>query len=208
MKALTVAGAGVRRLLRDRTALFFMFVLPVLIIVVIGTVANGNNRLRVGLVDEGSGPLSAQLATGLARSPALDVRRFHDETTVARAVRRGEIVTGIIIPAGLDSALQGGGTASVTLLAEPGNSDQQAARTAIQAAVADHAAVVQAAQFAAGQTGATFAHGLEVARASVGRTPAATVQVSTAGGSKILPKGFGYSAPTMLVLFVYMNPDW
>jgi len=205
MKALTVAGAGIRRLLRDRTALFFMIVLPILIIVVIGTVATGGDRVRVGLADQGSGPLGTRLAADIEHSPALDVRRFHDQTALARAVRRAEVVTGIVIPADLDASLQGGGSARVMLLAEPGNPDQQAARAAIQAVVGDHAALIQAGRFAAGQAGVAFEQGLEAAQASVGRAPVAAVRISTTGGSKVLPKGFGYSAPTMLVLFVFIN---
>ena len=51
-KALSIAGTDLRRLYRDRTALFFMLLLPVFIILLIGLAfGSQGSRLRVGVVD-------------------------------------------------------------------------------------------------------------------------------------------------------------
>jgi ABC-2 type transport system permease protein len=72
--------------------------------------------------------------------------------------------------------------------------------------VARHAERVQAAAFAARTTGSTVAEQLPRATALQQVTPRITVRTeNVASGSEYLPLGFGYSAPTMLVLFVFIN---
>ena len=59
MKALMMAGSALRRLARDRLALFFIVLLPVVIILIIGLTFGdaGSERLPVGVVDQGAGRL-------------------------------------------------------------------------------------------------------------------------------------------------------
>ena len=47
--AVALAGAELRRFARDRTFLFFMVLLPVLIILLIGITISGNDKIRVGV---------------------------------------------------------------------------------------------------------------------------------------------------------------
>jgi len=47
MRALAIARASGRRVLRDRVALFFLIILPIVVIVVVGAVAQGFNTFRV-----------------------------------------------------------------------------------------------------------------------------------------------------------------
>ncbi|HET6729297.1 MAG TPA: ABC transporter permease [Jiangellaceae bacterium] len=70
----------------------------------------------------------------------------------------------------------------------------------------DHAARIQAAVFATEHAGGTFDGNLElVAAVAVGSTPV-TVDLDVVDAeSDSLPEGFSYSAPTMLVLFVFIN---
>jgi len=71
MKALMMAGSALRRLARDRLALFFIVLLPVVIIAIIGiTFGNAaSERLPVGIADEGAGPLGNQLRGGGTPAP-------------------------------------------------------------------------------------------------------------------------------------------
>ena len=57
MNVLTIATVNVRRLLRDRTNLFFVFVLPIVLIVVLGTMYGGRVAPRMGIVAVDSGAL-------------------------------------------------------------------------------------------------------------------------------------------------------
>ena len=60
-------------------SLFFILVLPMILIVVLGMTYGGMSTARVGIADEDGGPLAADLATSMTRtSMRLDVRRFGD----------------------------------------------------------------------------------------------------------------------------------
>ena len=51
MRTLAIAQAAGRRLLRDKQALFFMIVLPIILILVVGAVAQGFDTFKIGIVD-------------------------------------------------------------------------------------------------------------------------------------------------------------
>ena len=87
MKALAIAGANVRRLLRDRTGLFFVFVFPIVIIITIGATFGGGFVARLGVVSPGEGPLEAELVE-LSRTRGLQrqqVRGLREVPTPERA---------------------------------------------------------------------------------------------------------------------------
>jgi len=100
VKALVMAGSALRRMARDRLALFFIVLLPVVIILIIGLTFGdaASNRLPVGVVDEGAGPLGGELRAQLAASEALDARDLEDEDALRKAVRRGSWPPGSSCP--------------------------------------------------------------------------------------------------------------
>ena len=77
MTALALTAAELRRVVRDRTFVFFIVLLPVLIILLIGVTISGNEAIRVGVLGERSTSLAGQLAQRLASrldaDPALTV---------------------------------------------------------------------------------------------------------------------------------------
>jgi ABC-2 type transport system permease protein len=206
MTALAVAGASLRRILRDRTALFFIVLLPVLVIAIIGTVVQNPGGFRIGVLTGPSAgqPLAAALVEDLATVGP--VQTLTDEETARTALRRGELDAVALIPVDLEPRLLRGNDVAVPVLAGGAESTQAAVRSAISAAVAQHAERVQAASFAARTTDSTVAEQLPRATALQQVTPRITVRTeNVASGSDYLPLGFGYSAPTMLVLFVFIN---
>jgi len=66
MRALAIARASGRRVLRDRVALFFLIILPIVVIVVVGAIAQGFNTFRVGVVDLDGTQASRQLVPSSA----------------------------------------------------------------------------------------------------------------------------------------------
>jgi ABC-2 type transport system permease protein len=68
VKALAIAGANLRRLLRDRTGLFFVFVFPIVIIITTGAVFGGGFVARLGLMSPGDGPSRRASSSGSAGS--------------------------------------------------------------------------------------------------------------------------------------------
>ena len=65
MRALAIARASGRRVLRDRVSVFFLIVLPIVVIVIVGAVAQGFNTFRVGVVNLDGAPASRQLVAEL-----------------------------------------------------------------------------------------------------------------------------------------------
>ncbi|MFI7063665.1 ABC transporter permease [Kribbella sp. NPDC050124] len=204
--ALAVAGASLRRMLRDRTALFFIVVLPVLIITVIGTVVQNPGGFRIGVL--GTSLSGAPLSTSLVAELKVvgPLHTMTDEASARTALRRAELDAVVLIPTDLDARLLSGDEVAIPVLAGGAESTQAAVRAAVAAAVARHAERIQAAAFAARETGTTTAQQLPRATAVQGVTPRiAITSENVATGSDYLPLGFSYSAPTMLVLFVFIN---
>ncbi|MGY6022684.1 ABC transporter permease [Streptomyces spinosirectus] len=207
MTALAVTRATLTRVLRDRTALFFMVLLPVAIIVVIGVTVRGFDQFRVGLVsDPRSGPVARELATDLTKAPGLRTRAYADAGAARTALRRAELDAVIVVPARLDEDVRAGRSATVRVLVEPSGSAGHAAVSSVSAVVADHAARLQAARFATDQAGGTFDGNLAAARRAERASSPIAVRAETVNGqSDYLPLGYSYSTPTMLVLFVFIN---
>jgi ABC-2 type transport system permease protein len=204
--ALAVAGASLRRILRDRTAVFFVVVLPVVIMVVIGAVVQNPGGFRIGVLDgSASGrPLATSLVDELKDAGPLHT--MTDESTARTALRRGELDAVVLVPPDLDTALLAGKQVRIPVLAGGAESTQAAVRSAVAAAVARHAERIQAAAFAARMTGSATVQQLPVATALQRATPRIGITTeNVATGSDFLPLGFSYSAPTMLVLFVFIN---
>lgn len=206
MTVLSLTGVSLRRLARDRMSLFFMVVLPVVIILVIGVTVRGFSTFRVGVVDLGSGPAGAQVVSALAHSSNLEVHRYPSETAAARAVARGALATAVVLPSRMDTTLRAGHPATIEVLAERTSTTQQAAAAAVDAVVTRIGAQVQAASFATTAAGGTFDANLGLARAAQqSATPVVVRDHLVDSKADTLPQGFAYSAPTMLVLFVFLN---
>jgi len=198
-----MAGSALRRLARDRLALFFLVLLPVVIIAIIGiTFRNAaSERLPVGVADEGAGPLGDDLRASLAASPALDARAYDDPDALRKAVRRGVVSAGVVLPAGYDQALRAGRAAEVTFVVDQTRPAPAPVRSAVAAVVARQAAELKAARFAAAQRGVAFDTALARARALATSQAPVRVAATTIGGSEdALPTGFNYTAPANLVL--------
>ena len=203
-----MAGSSLRRLARDRLAMFFIVLLPVVIIAIIGITFGdaASERLPVGIAGEGAGPLGDELRAELAASPALDARVYDDADALRKAVRRGVVSAGVVLPAGYDQALRAGQAAEVTFVTDQTRPAPAPVRSAVAAVVARQAAEVGAAGFAAENAGVPFDTALTRARALADDQQQVRVEATTIGGREdALPTGFNYTAPANLVLFVFIT---
>jgi ABC-2 type transport system permease protein len=208
VKALVIAASDLRRLARDRLALFFLILLPVVIILIVGLAFGdaGSQRVPVGVADPGSGRLGSELRAALEASPALDARGYDDLEAVRKAVRRGVVAAGVVVPAGYDEALRAGRPADVTFVVDQTRPAPAPVRTAVAATLARQAAEVRAARFAAETAGVPFDTALARARALADGQEQLRVEATTIGGREdALPTGFNYTAPANLVLFVFIT---
>jgi ABC-2 type transport system permease protein len=208
VKALAIVGTAMRGLSRDRLALFFIVLLPVVIILIIGITFGdaGSTRLPVGIVDQGAGQLGRELVAELEASPALDARAYEDPEALRKAVRRGVVAAGVVVPAGYDQALAAGRDAQVTFVVDQTRPAPAPVRSAVTVAVARQAATLKAARFAAQAAGVPFADALATSREAAAAQPPVRVAATTLGGREdALPSGFNYTAPANLVLFVFIT---
>ena len=180
---LTIARLGLLRLSQDRVALFFTFALPLMIITLLAAAVPGG-EVAVGVVTEDDGPLARELVADLEGAHSVELRSFGTVAGLERAVRLEAVQGGVVVPAGYDAGLREGRPMAVTLIVDPTTQDAAAIRSTVAAAVANQAAVVQAARFAAG--------GLEV-------------RTTTAGKPGIAGMGAAdYATVGELVLFIFL----
>jgi ABC-2 type transport system permease protein len=204
--ALALASAELKRVTRDRTFLFFLVVLPILVILLVGVTTAGITTIRVAIVHDASTPLASQLVSDLEADPALESHSYRTRTQGVDALRRGEVDAVVLVPATLDADLESAGSTPIPVLVTGDLQSGQAAVTAVSSVVARHAATVQAARFATAHSDKTFEQNLATTRALQRETPVTPVRTDIVNStSSYLPLGYSYSAPTMLVLFVFVN---
>ncbi len=207
MNALTIAVVNVRRLLRDRTGLFFIFVLPVILIVVLGTMYGGRVAPRMGIVAIDAGALGTELVDAIRNgSVKLELKEPATVDELRARVEDGSLEIGVIVPPGYDATLRGGGVAEVVILGQP-ESAVSALREAVDAAIAEQAAAIRAARLAASRAGIPFDEALATARSVQDGMAGVTVVVERIGEG-IFPASTGAFAPgaqSQLVLFMFLT---
>src|SRR5579871_6511246 len=104
-KALAIALNNLRRLFRVRTNLFFTFVFPMLLILVLGATFGGSANPRLGVVSSGSGPLETELIQQLGHTPHLRVVRVGSRSRLVTQVARGQLAAGLVIPPNYDALI-------------------------------------------------------------------------------------------------------
>jgi ABC-2 type transport system permease protein len=206
---LTIAGTSVRRLLRDRSNLFFVFVFPLLLVLLIGATFAGQQNLRLAVYANDVGPLGDQLVSALDARDGLRVDRYDTAAAAADAASRDQADGALLLPAGYDDALRQGRQVEVRYVATPGTTGP-ALQSLVQAEVADQAMVLAAADVVAATSNLAFPDALDVAEATVGLSSGVTVSVQQVGTSELAQafQGLGQfdlSASQELLLFVFLT---
>ncbi len=205
MKALTIAKVAIIRLIRDRSNIFFVFILPIGIIVILGAQFGGSFTPSLGVVVErGAGELGESLATSFEDRDDIDVVRYGSSDDAVAAVERGSVQAAVVIPVGYDEALRGGGTTEVGFLARP---DAAVFQTIVASEVTDQATVIRAARFASSEADAPFDDALALADALEATVTGVVVSVETVGEA-IFPSSLGQfdlGASSQLVLFMFLT---
>jgi len=207
VNALTIAVVNVRRLLRDRTGLFFIFVLPVILIVVLGTMYGGRVAPRMGVVASDAGALGTELVDAIRNGGVkLELKEPATVDELRARVEDGRLEIGVIVPPGYDATLRGGGVAEVVILGQQ-QSAVSALREAVDATIAEQAAAIRAARLAASREGIPFDEALATARSVQDKMAGVTVAVERIGEG-IFPAATGAFAPgaqNQLVLFMFLT---
>ncbi len=205
MKALAIARVSMVRTIRNRVALFFVVIFPMILIVVLGMTYGGMGVGRVGVADADGGPLAQDLVTRLkADTLNLDVRTYPDAAAVRDAVERGFVNVGIAIPAGYDARLREGGDVTLEYFSQP-SSVASAVRTSVDAAIAGHVALVRAARFTASQRSLTFDAALAAAEEVQPAVKGVTVNAEAVSEAAVYPSGFTVGAQSQVILFMFLT---
>jgi linearmycin/streptolysin S transport system permease protein len=206
MRALAIASTDLRRLVRWRANIFFLFVLPMLIILLLGAAFGGAQTARIGVLDRDGGALARQFKTALAARPSTRLVVYRNVGALQTAVSRGDVDAGLLIPAGYDTSVREGRTATLGFFARPSSIAQQL-RPTTQSVAADQSVVIAAAQVLARRERLAFAAALARARAAAARTPRISVAVTASDGGPYTPASgrFQHGASTELVLFIFLT---
>lgn len=200
-KALGIAGTTLRRTLSDRTGAIFIFVVPFVIIIVVGLFTGVFSTISVGLL-RGDSALSDHVLSELS-GPHVEVRQYRNELALDAAVRQSVVSVGVTSSGTVEKLAQSGQPIKVTLLIDPARPYPAAAVGAVQAALQRAGVVLGSASFATREVGAPFSEALKRAESVSHGHFVVTSQSLTAAGPGVL--GFQYTAPTNLVLFVFIN---
>jgi ABC-2 type transport system permease protein len=207
VNVIAIAVVNVQRLLRDRTNTFFVFVLPIVLIIVLGAVYGGRVAPRMGIVAIDSGALGTELVDAIRNGAVkLELREPATVDDLRAGVEDGSLEIGVVVPSGYDATLRGGGVAEVVILGQP-QSAVSALREAVDAAIAQQGAAIRAARLAASREGIPFDEALAMARTIQGGMAGVTVAVERIGEG-MFPAGTGAFAPgaqSQLVLFMFLT---
>ena len=205
MKALDIARTNMLRTFRDRTGLFFIVILPMILIVVLGMTYGGWNQVRVGVSGADGGPLAQDLIGSVHTTETrLEVRRYGSAADLRDAVERGYIQIGLAIPTDYDAQLAGGGTPQVEIVAQV-NTVASMVRTALDDAIATQAAQIRAARFTAAKSGLSFDRALAAARQVQPSVAGVAVVLESVGEVSSNPNGFTVGAQSQVILFVFLT---
>lgn len=204
-RVLAIARANLVRLLRDRLGLFFILVLPIIIIFVTGLQFGGGFQPRAGISGVSGDGFDADLADALAAS--WEVTLFETDAEVRDRVGDGRLEVGVLLPPDYDEQLTAGASVSIGYVAPQDDESAAARRQVLDAAVAQQAAVVRAAAFTAAEAGGEPADHLDDAERLQADLPPLDVTVATIGES-FFPEellGFALGAQGQVVLFTFLT---
>ncbi len=207
MKALAIAGSNLRRFTRDRANVFFVLILPMLLILVLGSVFGRGFDLRVGLMAPGTGDLATAMVEALEAHEAFVVYRHDDRDTVIRAVERGELEAGLIIPAGYDETIRAGDAVEIDFIARPGQ-DSLSIRRTIDAILAEQMALPRIAAFVSGESAVSYDQALAQAAAVTDEVGGVQVATTVAGEPSVRRASWGQfdlGAQQQLMLFMFLT---
>jgi ABC-2 type transport system permease protein len=206
-QVLAITRVNLVRAARDRQALFFILVLPMILIIVLGMTYGGQGSARVGVVNLDGGAFASELTSGIEATQDLriDLRTYADQNALQDAVSRGFVELGLVIPADFDTSLRNGGTATVVYVT-PQTAISSAVRPIVEGAVAAQSALVRSARFASQANGIPFDQALEAARRAQLSAPGVSVNVTSVASTQTAStSGYGIGAQSMVILFMFLT---
>lgn len=206
MKVWAIGMANIRRMIRERSNIFFVFIFPIAIILLIGAQFGGGVNQVVGVHAADEGSIATAVVDALEGLEDIDVRSYDSEEELFTAVEEGAAQAGVSLPAAMEDTAAAGETVEIGYVSRTDGTGPQL-QAVVGAAVADVMKPVGAAQFAAVETGTPFEQTLVIAGEIAEGGPEIGVQV-TAVGESLFPDTLGQfdlGASSQLVLFTFLT---
>ncbi len=197
----TVVANDLRRLSRDKLALFFVVVLPFVLIVAIGSFIPAEDvEVVLAVVDDDGGPVASELVASLESTEGFEVDTDYDRREAERDIRVKQVSAAVLIPAGFSADVDSG-TATLELLVEPTSSSATLVSAALTDALDQQVAVLTV-EGALASAGADAPDA--VAAAAVESTEGSEVRVDTVG-TESGGSNFAFVAGGQMILFMFIN---
>lgn len=205
-KILSITGANLRRLFRDRSNIFFVFILPIGIIILIGSLFGSGFEPGFGVVGPSGPGFASDLARRLDSAQDFSVTRYESRDDLLLAVERGTTQAGVVIPDNYDQVLRSGGQAEVGFVARPDGVGPQL-QAALEAAIDDEAMLIRAARLVTAETNLDFDTAYGQARSAAASLPEITVDRTSLGDALFPPTlgQFDLGASQELILFMFLT---
>lgn len=210
MSVLAIAAVELKRLFRDRSNIFFLLVLPLLLVVLIGSqFGEGAMQQQIGIVAPDGDRAATQLVDAIDRTDGFTTVAVEDEASLIDDVARGNLTAGIVVPDGYGATVE---AATVTRIGYVGRADATARsiRAVVEAAVADQSAVIGAARLAGGAIDRPAAELMPVANQIQDVLPGVDVATEEVGADELAQEfaglgQFDLGASSQLFLFVFLT---
>ena len=204
MKVLAIVRNELRRTFRWRANIFFLLIMPMGLILLLGA-AFGSSSALVGVVKAKNAPLAAGLVKTLGNQAGLDARSYGDVGSLEKAVERGYVSAGLVVPSNYDQRVRGGKPAAVRFFARPDSLAPQI-RVALESAISAQGSTLIAAGIVRSERGGTLESALRQVGAVKGAGPVRVVELAAGGGKYPQSRGrFQQSASTQLLLFTFLS---
>jgi ABC-2 type transport system permease protein len=207
-KAFEIGRVNLVMQVRDRTDLFFVFVLPTIIVVALGIQFGGSASARLGVVSPADDPAAVALVDALrVGDTQLDIRVMPDAATLRGRVEHGQLEAGLVIPDGYGAAIASStATTAIEFVGTEGSLTTGLEAT-VQAEVAKVAAVQTAARVAAAAANVPLTSAQTAATGAFSTVPGLTLDTTTVGeaGQYAGFSQYTFGASTQLILFMFLT---
>ena len=204
MTILVIGANSLRRLVRVRENLFFVFALPLLLILVLGlTVSAAEPRIGVHVEGERT-PAVDRLIAGLEQIEGTRTAVFDDLEEANDQLEREDLTALVLVPADYDRALGSGATTELRYLAIPTSGGYQI-QGFVQSVVAEQNATVRATRLVAERTGMSEVDAAALVATTARAVPELEVTTVDPDGRAFAESdAVGFVAAQELVLFVFL----
>src|SRR5947207_15540688 len=117
---LRLTAANIRSFTRDRQALFWTLLFPLMFVFLFGTIfAAGSSQRSIGFAEGDGSAASKAIAETLTKTGTVKLVDGTQDDLLAR-MKRGDVSAVVAIPAGFgDTVAAGGGPATITVYTDP-----------------------------------------------------------------------------------------